>query len=188
MLLGSDIDGVIIDIVSVMRQRFLDLYYVDLPYDRISKYKIEECTELTDDQVKFVVEESLSKTDLPIYSDADLYVNQYMQTNEVIFITSRNRRNSNETFLNLAKFFPLNKFSVLFEGIFTKANFIKRLNIDFFVEDRIDTVIDIVIKNPECKVLLMDRPWNKSLDTNMFKNITRVKGWKEIIEIIETSK
>ena len=41
MLLGSDIDGVIIDIVSVMRERFLDLYGYDLSYELISDYKIE---------------------------------------------------------------------------------------------------------------------------------------------------
>ena len=188
MLLGSDIDGVIIDIVSVMRERFLDLYGYDLSYELISDYKIEECTGLTDKQVQFVVDESLYKVDLPVYADAEFYMNKYMKTEDVIFITSRNRRHSNETFLNLAKYFPLDKFRILFEGIFTKASFVRRLKLDFFVEDRVDTVIDIAGNNSECEVLLMDRPWNKDWDETLWNNVTRVKGWKEIIETIETFK
>ena len=189
MLLGSDIDGVIIDIVSVMRERFLDLYGYDLSYELISDYKIEECTDLTDKQVQFVVDESLYKVDLPVYADAEFYMNKYMKTEDVIFITSRNRRHSNETFLNLAKYFPLDKFRILFEGIFTKASFVRRLKLDFFVEDRVDTVIDIAGNNPECAVLIMDRPWNKDWDESRdYDNVTRVKGWKEIIETIETFK
>ena len=189
MLLGSDIYGVIIDIVSVMRERFLDLYGYDLSYELISDYKIEECTGLTDKQVQFVVDESLYKVDLPVYADAEFYMNKYMKTEDVIFITSRNRRHSNETFLNLAKYFPLDKFRILFEGIFTKASFVRRLKLDFFVEDRVDTVIDIAGNNPECAVLIMDRPWNKDWDESRdYDNVTRVKGWKEIIETIETFK
>ena len=189
MLLGSDIDGVIIDIVSVMRERFLDLYGYDLSYELISDYKIEECTGLTDKQVQFVVDESLYKVDLPVYADAEFYMNKYMKTEDVIFITSRNRRHSNETFLNLAKYFPLDKFRILFEGIFTKASFVRRLKLDFFVEDRVDTVIDIAGNNPNCTVLIMDRPWNKDWDESRdYDNVTRVKGWKEIIETIETFK
>ena len=189
MLLGSDIDGVIIDIVSVMRERFLDLYGYDLSYELISDYKIEECTGLTDKQVQFVVDESLYKVDLPVYADAEFYMNKYMKTEDVIFITSRNRRHSNETFLNLAKYFPLDKFRILFEGIFTKASFVRRLKLDFFVEDRVDTVIDIAGNNPNCAVLIMDRPWNKDWDESRdYDNVTRVKGWKEIIETIETFK
>lgn len=188
MLLGSDIDGVIIDIVSVMRERFLDLYGYDLSYELISDYKIEECTGLTDKQVQFVVDESLYKVDLPVYADAEFYMNKYMKTEDVIFITSRNRRHSNETFLNLAKYFPLDKFRILFEGIFTKASFVRRLKLDFFVEDRVDTVIDIAGNNPNCAVLIMDRPWNKDWDETLWNNVTRVKGWKEIIETIETFK
>jgi len=187
MLLGSDIDGVVIDFVSVIQRQFQELYNVVLPYNKISTYRIEDCVPLTSKQVESVIDDILTKSSLPIYLDALHYLGTYMEKNKVIFITSRKKKYTNETWLCLAKYLPKN-FQVFFEGIFDKAYFVKNLKVDFFVEDRIKHVARVANANPNCAVLIMDRPWNKDWDETLWNNVTRVKGWKEIIETIETFK
>ena len=185
MLLGSDIDGVVIDFVSVIQRQFQELYNIVLPYDKISTYRIEDCVPLSSEQVESVIDDILLKSTLPIYLDALYYLTEYMKDNKVVFITSRKQKYTNETWLCLAKYFGRN-FQVFFEGVFDKAYFVKSLKVDFFVEDRVKHIIRVASTNPNCAVLIMDRPWNKDWDETVFNNVTRVKGWKEIIKTIET--
>ena len=61
MLLGSDIDGVVIDFVSVIQRQFQELYNIVLPYDKISTYRIEDCVPLSSEQVESVIDDILLK-------------------------------------------------------------------------------------------------------------------------------
>ena len=183
MLLGSDLDCVVIDIWPILEKRFKELYDIDVPYEEVRTYKIEKCTPLTSKQVWTVINEVLSRTDLPVYPDALFYLKKYIKDSKVLFITSRKQRFNNETFLNLAQHFEIGQFQTFFEGIFSKADFINRLKIDYFVEDRIKHIVSIAENCPDCTVIVMDRPWNRFLNINDYNGMLRVKSWKEIMNI-----
>ena len=186
-LLGTDIDGCVLDIWEVLNNIFKRDHELELSYDSISKYKIEECTGLSRDQVKAAVDEAIQSTDIPIYKDAGYYLREYMRDEVVPFITSRSKRHNNETFLNLAKYFPINKLQLFCKGQFSKGRLVRGLGLKYFVDDRVSNVIEVVRENPECRVFLIDRPWNRYFDEKFFiykGMITRVWGWRKIIETV----
>jgi len=185
MLLGSDLDGVVIDIWRVLEELFEQEYGVHIPYSCVSRYKIEECTELSEPQVEWAIDKALRRTDLPFYQDAVHHLRKWMrERGEVVFVTSRGRAYTNETFLNLAEHFTVGKFKLYFSNGVSKAHYIDSLGVDFFVEDRVKHSIQIAEKCPGCSLLLMDRPWNRDWDEGYYENVTRVKDWEEVIETL----
>ena len=77
-LLGTDIDGCVLDIWTVLNNIFKRDHGLELDYDSISKYKIEECTGLSREQVKAAVDEAIQTTTIPAYNDARYYLKEYM--------------------------------------------------------------------------------------------------------------
>jgi len=181
MLLGSDLDGVVIDIWTVLEEIFENEYGVSISYECISSYKIEDCTRLDKEQVDRAIDKALRRTDLPLYKDAVHYIQEWIkEKGQIIFITSRKKTYNNETFLNLAKYFKLGDFNLFFANGLSKSYYVNSMKIDFFLEDRVKYAIQIAEECPDCAVLLMDRPWNWEWDESYYDNVTRVYNWEEV--------
>ena len=185
MILGSDIDSVVIDIWPALEELFWVRHKRWVPYERVYKHDLESVTQLTRWHVDTAIEDALKSADLPVYQDAKDFLRPFMLRNNVVFITSRKRRFSDETYLNLAKHFPVLRSHIYYSNGMSKAQYVESLGVEVFVEDRVKHVIGVAEECPGCKILLMDRPWNRRWNEDYYENVTRVRDWEEIAGILE---
>jgi len=66
-------------------------------------------------------------------------------------------------------------------GIPRKAEVIRQYGINFFVEDRFATAVDIIEKT-NCFVILLAKPWNRRLTQP--DRLIRVSNWYEILDFL----
>jgi len=71
-----------------------------------------------------------------------------------------------------------------FSNLPAKDIILNETNAEVFIEDRADT-IETVLKNTNCKVLIYDKPWNRSLKEDN-KRSYRVFNWNQISSKILT--
>uniref|UniRef100_A0A6M3L0N4 Uncharacterized protein n=1 Tax=viral metagenome TaxID=1070528 RepID=A0A6M3L0N4_9ZZZZ len=62
-----------------------------------------------------------------------------------------------------------------------KAKIINEEGIELFVEDRSDTILDI-LANTDCKIVVMDAPWNQNIQEG--NRVLRVKSWLELFPLV----
>jgi uncharacterized HAD superfamily protein len=65
-----------------------------------------------------------------------------------------------------------------------KDRWVKELELDFMIEDRGDTALKIARKCPSSRVLLLNRPWNRHVDTKAFPNLLRCNDWYDINRVL----
>src|SRR3989344_4200129 len=117
-------------------------------------------------------------------------ISSLAKNNKLFIVSGRNMGLMKETKKWISKFFP-GYFSEIHlvnnnprknevKGI-PKHEMFKRLKCSFAVED--DPGPALSISEMGCKVLLFERPWNKSLNLN--ENLIRVKNWTEVYNLLE---
>lgn len=57
------------------------------------------------------------------------------------------------------------------------------LSLDVLVDDSAKNAVEC---SEVCSVFLFNRPWNEQFDEKQYSNITRVKNWQEIVELINS--
>jgi len=62
-----------------------------------------------------------------------------------------------------------------------KAEIITQKSIELFVEDRSDTILDI-LANTNCNIITMDKPWNRDIQSG--DRVLRVKDWLELFPLV----
>jgi uncharacterized HAD superfamily protein len=187
MKVGVDLDDVVVNFVPPLLEfynakfnenHFLTngcSYYL---WDIVGKSR-EEITKVIWD---FIETESFENIDfIPGAKEA---VKDIAKNHELFFITSRSGRIKKKTPFFLKKHFSDINFNLVFTGDFhgsgkTKADFCKEFGIEFYVEDHKKFAQECAENGT--KVLLLDKPWNQG---ELYRNITRVKGWDEILEVI----
>jgi uncharacterized protein len=109
------------------------------------------------------------------------------KTNKLFIITSRPEKITEKTKEWVLRYLGGN-IDIIHSGDFwgkkkSKLEICRELGVELMIEDHIKY-------SKECaengvKVILIDKPWNKDLNHD---NITRVKSWKEILEVINGSR
>lgn len=191
MLIGVDMDDVLVDFVSAYIKYHNESYNTNITKEEVYTYNLWEVfKEPKATSIKKL--DDFYNTDYfknirPVIGAID-HVDRLKKNNEIIIITSRPIKIREETERWLNKYLS-GKFSRLYfaynhyikEGeAGKKSEICTSLGINILIEDSLEYATECALKN--IRVMLFDRPWNKSKD---LKNISRVYSWKEVLNNIK---
>lgn len=190
MILGFDIDEVMVDIVSDMLKFMLDEYEVTRNISVFEKYGLDECRYVFDDKMNIEIREQLYKlvrtnsflSELkPVYGAIESIKVLKSEGHEIHFITARPDKNIETTYDWFANHdIPYDRI-VHSKGRF-KWEAANNLKLDMFVDDRHSCIDSMVYSTKNnIKLLLLDKPWNLCY-TN--RKVKRVLNWHEIMREI----
>ena len=169
MIIGCDIDGVVIDIIPPLLAEIKKRYGLKVLLSRINNYSIEKCTGLSSEQVDSIIDAVLQREDLPAYEDACRWLAKAQKEHEIIFITSRKLKHYRSTRQCLTNAFaryglsfdPIEIFYAHGKTFPTKSSYVKSFDVDIFIEDRMKFAKQVAEECLNCRVFLMDRLWNQ---------------------------
>lgn len=181
-----DVDGVIIDEIRYVCEKH------NIPYDNIKYFHITECVDeglITREQAEvikssFVDEKNYRLAGLEKGADELEWIAQ----NSTFHINSLScsdavRDFKRQLFTELIPSADLNL--TLISSNAEKDTYNKEvLKTDIFVEDRAETLVDK--QGTYILGYLIDRPWNKLLDTSKYPNIRRVASLQAAIQFIKS--
>jgi len=123
----------------------------------------------------------LTKIDHPVIKNAHYYINKFGERHKIVIVTARPKKFNKIT----KEWFKLHK--IRYDKLINieKDKHVVLEKFDFFIDDHLGEII-LASSIVGLKLLLFDQPWNKS--RNIKKIFTRVKTWKEIYSIIESTK
>ncbi|WP_368489843.1 hypothetical protein [Clostridium sp. BJN0013] len=115
----------------------------------------------------------------PMRKDAKKIIQKLIETNNIYFVTAR------EKDLEILTYHYLNKHNIPYDGVFVLGTSYKvdtaiNLNCDVFIEDCYENALEL--SQNGFKTLLIDTNYNRM---PLNKNITRVFDWNEIYDILE---
>lgn len=179
---GFDIDGVLLNPHELYLDEIGKIIGCRPVFEEIIDYSFEKTFGISDSEVRAIFDTVLSKKHIPAMPGIDNFAKLVpMLIEPVYFITSRSRKVSAETVLQLNE--HLNgfcRFKVAHartddDKRISKAILVNVLNLDYFVEDGPMFAREIKVLT-EALVLLMDMPWNK--DCNV-AGIVRCGDWRK---------
>lgn len=204
MRLGVDLDDVIAICAVPYLRRFADEYGVQLPDEKEIGWHLlrdmdDEVSPEERDRFRIKLYDGTFFSDLEMYEDCPVVLERLAQAgHEIYFITARNerRRYVTETWLREKGIFDYAKAVHLKpHGEFRpdyprgrydpessaryKLRLAQELGLDAFCED--DVLISRTLAEAGVRVFLIDQPWNREV---AHANVTRVKGWTEIGELL----
>lgn len=204
MRLGVDLDDVIAICAVPYLRKFADEYGVQLPDEKEIGWHLlrdmdDEVSPEERDRFRIKLYDGTFFSDLEMYEDCPVVLERLAQAgHEIYFITARNerRRYVTETWLREKGIFDHAKAVHLKpHGEFTpdyprgrydpessaryKLRLAQELRLDAFCED--DVLISRTLAEAGIRVFLIDQPWNHEV---AHPNVTRVKGWTEIGELL----
>ena len=184
---GFDIDGVMLDTFDIIALVAREKYGVRLLKSEQIRYKFEEVTGLTKEQVVDCVTIAINNSMKvrPIMGSVQ-FIKKYYADTEMppIFITSRKPDTKPMRDIT-TNWLSMYLHPIPFEVIFSSEKSVEceYKGIDVFVEDRARTALDIAKSR---KVIIFDYPWNRHLPPR--DNIYRVSSWKDIDVVWEWVK
>lgn len=195
MLIGVDLDDVLVDTCSAIIRFHNDTYGTNLTKDKFYSWRLGDLWGVTNEEANKRVREFYNspyfKNMEPVVGSIDA-VTTLKQSNELIVVTSRLNQ-SVELTKGWMDFYFRNKF----QGIYFAKNFYAQdkkdkskseicldLGVEFLIEDSLDYAVQCAEKGIE--VLLYDAPWNQY--EKLPERIRRVNNWKEIVDIINHNK
>uniref|UniRef100_A0A6M3LJL0 5' nucleotidase n=1 Tax=viral metagenome TaxID=1070528 RepID=A0A6M3LJL0_9ZZZZ len=178
--IGLDADDVIFDTSSLILEK---LGIDNSNRSKLTKFSIEDTFNISKDEVYEAVVEACGSDYIEPVINAIYYLKKIISRYGRIWIIS-NRKSipitkSIQQLENLG--FDRSQFGIFHtanneEGIPDKAPVVKGLELDVFVEDRLDTALDVYSKCRDCEVILMDAPWNRITRSIL----TRAYYWKDL--------
>ena len=163
MRIGTDVNGVLVDMVSAMGQAAAALFHKtdeDLNWNLYNGG-------MTATEVSKANDMALTRLDPLPYGEALAVLQEWSQHHELVYITARrsmqdagqiNQLIRNKTYLMLYSWFPPGE--VIFTGE-QKAAACRAAGIDLMIEDRLESAMEI---DPVVSCYLLDRPWNRHGD------------------------
>jgi len=188
MKIGIDIDDVIVYLVKHFYDFYNQKFKKDLNVENHFEYNFMGPFGLSTEEAislvkEFYFTESFEKLDL-IEASVDS-IHELSKDYEIFFITSRHLDIKDKTENLLKGLFPNMEYTLIFSGEFwqeakSKVEICEDIGISIMIEDNEIYALDCAMKG--VKVFLLSKPWNQNHEEH--ENITRVKGWKEIGEIL----
>ena len=192
MIFGSDLDGVIFDIYPQIFARLHLLTGKKIPARNV--YDMEYAFKIPREKIIEAVDGVIQENEFPAILGVELIykILKFTNENKIHFISARPEHNFKAAKIKLNKIFDKNKInysltlaerSNLNPDVYnpSKVNSIKKMKIDYFVED-CPFQAESIAKSTNCNVLLFDTPYNQDLAHN---NIIRVYSWKNIYKILK---
>lgn len=196
MVIGTDLDNCVIDTQSIINKYLIEFTGKNEDFFNIEKmhsYYYEECFSVSSDIVNKAVDLAVSSTDIPIIFPSISVLNWIGELySPIYFLTSRKekyRKNTIELVSKLGLNIPYEICLTRFVGIeerdisisHNKHLHINMLNIDIFIEDHPDIIMDVYNKT-EATILVFDRPWNRNIKEN--ERIFIMRSWMEIRDFL----
>lgn len=190
MKIAIDLD----DVLANSLDSFIEFYNTN--YN--GNLKPEDFTAFTLNEIQGMPAEEEQKI-MNEYDDSEYYddinpmpeakeaISELSKNNELMIVTSRPQKKETQTKKWIEKHIPeiknINFIRQEYGGESkTKGEVCKELGAEILIEDNLDYAKSCIDKS--IKVLLFDYPWNQ--EENLNPLITRVKSWKEILEILKT--
>ena len=181
--IGFDFDGVIADIgEAFLRLACKDHNYCSLKLEEITTFQVEICTKIPEAIVQTIftdiLKDSLATGLLPIPGAVDT-LTMLAQKSGITIITARSLANPVSDWLDnyLAPSTCARINLIAMSDHNEKVRFIKQQNLQFFVDDRAETCLQIA--EAGLTPLLYQQPWNRS-----WNGYTTVGNWQEIEDFI----
>lgn len=177
---GVDIDGCICDWVMVAA----NIIAMEAPYptiDEIYNYLRQGIPEWLEHKFERIATKEEPYRICPAYEDARANLNLlYKMQYPIFYVTHRSETMSyvTETWL-LKSEFPAST-QIYFTDGKSKVDYARELELDFFVEDKLEVAEELVEVVPN--VLVITRPWNEF--KNSEKPILRCSNWFEVYKEI----
>ena len=189
MKIGVDLDDTLSQTMSAIVNFHNNTYGTNLVLEKLkdgASYKSWGGT--LEDDIKKIHDFHLSPygLDLPTVKGAYEVLKKLKKNNELYIITARNDdiRKDTEEWVN--KNYPNIFTGIYFTNHFannsattTKRKVCDDLDIDIFIDDNLQYVIDCIKQNR--KAYLMDYPWNEN--GKLPEGVKRIYSWKEIDEL-----
>jgi uncharacterized HAD superfamily protein len=164
--LAFDIDGVVADIMTtfldLVRQRHNQGHH--LRYEHITTFALAECLDLPSWIIEEIIRELIDRPhELAVspFPQAVPVLTRVAQETPLLFVTARDRRRPIERWLhrNLAEVPPA-AIRVLATGDpYTKIHYLKDHGIQYFVEDRLETCLQLA--DHGITPIVFAQPWNR---------------------------
>jgi uncharacterized HAD superfamily protein len=196
MRLGFDVDGIVADMYQLMVDTVNEKYGLSLSIDDMTEEAIEKNKfvddkifnkEIIDTMFNEVIRDEKAITKIKPYDDSINFLKILKkQGHKLYFITARYVRQRDVTF----DWFMTH--DIPFDGLYVigsaeKGIFGKDLHLDFFIDDYLHN-LDSMYKFKKFwshGIAIFDRPWNKKIKVENYKNINpfiRLKDWPDILK------
>ena len=163
--LAFDFDGVFADtmglFLNIVRQEY---NFHHLAFSDITDYKLEECLDIPPDIILKIISQITSGTYRctldPIRDAVDVLHRIGALTGSLLFVTARPHADFLEDWI-ATHLYKLNRdtITIIATGTYDKAELLLSKNIDFFVEDRLETCHNIYAAG--ITPILYKQPWNR---------------------------
>ena len=192
MKIAIDIDEVLTDTFSEVLKFYNSKKGTSFKKEDMHDYRMWISFPCKREEIEGSLKEMISKNLIENYcpiEGAIKSVDLLNKRNNILFITARPENQKFQTFNWFDKHIPKLKNKVRFsqdhfsEKGATKSEICQKEKISLIVEDSPSDALDC--GKSGIKVILFDKPWNKSIS---HPNITRVSGWKEALEVIDSIK
>lgn len=175
MTIGIDIDGVVANFAKRFSEVLRDIYGERVPLittgEQILAWHWEDWCGLTKDEVEKGWEK-LARTEnfwetLDILDDEDFnaLLSAYIESPkdlQIYFVTSRVRSKGNKVVAQTINWF-LGKGLYNAQVISSNEKHVvaKALHFQYFIDDKLETCMEVKFWNPKCQVYIMDYPYNR---------------------------
>jgi uncharacterized protein len=186
--LAFDIDGVVADIMTTFlalaRERYDQGHH--LRYEHITTFALADCLDLPAWMIEELIRELIDRPhELPVepFPHAVSVLTRLAEKTPLLFVTARDRRRPIERWLhhNLALVAP-EAIRVLATGDpDTKIHFLKDHGIQYFVEDRLETCLQLA--DHGITPIVFAQPWNRQPHP-----FPEVADWPELARLLFEEK
>jgi uncharacterized HAD superfamily protein len=182
--LAFDIDGVVADIMTTFlalaRERYNQGHH--LRYEHITTFMLSECLDLPTSIIEELIRELIDRPhelDISPFPQAVPVLTRLAQDTPLLFVTARDRARPIERWLhrNLAEVPPA-AIRVLATGDpDTKIHYLKDHGIQYFVEDRLETCLQLAEHG--ITPIVFAQPWNRQPHS-----FPEVADWPALADLI----
>ena len=190
MKVALDMDEVLCSLISPI----LNNKKISLKYEEITNYNLWEIMNLTKNEaIKLFIDlisEDFSKNHkilTPLDYTVDTIKKIKERADKVYIVTARPELLKDQTYSWVNKYLPNLVDDIVFTNksvdlqFWNKANILKYLGINLFVDDNLDNARWAMNIGVE-KVFLPNKPWNQGEN---FENIVRINSFNEILDYID---
>ena len=188
MRIGLDVDDVILDTSTEIIKEVSKRLNIEADKEMCTSFSIETVYGVKPEVAKDIVCSVLNRGYIPPKSNAINCINLLWLAQKCsIYLISNKHKEIYDHDVKLLKDLGLYiPFTLILvekakNGTPAKAKIINKKDIELFVEDRSDTILDI-LANTNCKVVVMDAPWNRDIKEG--SRVLRVKNWLELFPLI----
>jgi len=188
IILGSDIDEVIFDMVPSFLSRLDEKYGIHSSIEDIVGQDIAKSLSVEEDKVYDAIMSVIGEGNYSLLTSSIIMpfiVEDHAVKNKIFLISSREPRFLKITKKELDKNFIDLNYELIFTNAGSKVDAVNKYNIDAFVEDDAETALDLLDKT-NCFIFLFDKPWNRYIGE--VDRLLRVRGWYDVGRIMSSGK